>query len=567
MNASVSVSLLCLVIFCVFQVTSSSADGQQACLLNERQKVLSFDGIEHDSFGVAVSIDDDLLIVGTHNSFGDGSVYLYRRDENDTPSDPNDDVWVDEAKLVASDSPLHANFGRRSVSGSGDWVIVGASGVIGGGAAYMFRHDDNGSPADTSDDSWIEHAILTASDGGRSFGFSVSIDGDWAIVGSKDDEDGGYRAGAAYLFRRDDNGSSTDISDDTWIEVQKIRASDENAGALFGFSVDISGDHAVIGASKDDFAGLATGSAYVFGRDDNGTPKDASDDLWHQEAKLTASDAIEYASFGRSVAISGALVAVGSPFVDFVGACISGWAYIYRHDDGDTPADPRDDQWVEIAKLLPSDWEPDDCFGSPVAIYGDRVVVGISGWGPDHGKVPGQAYVFRQYDNGTVLDLDDDSWVQEAKLLASDAATNLSFASSIAISGNSIVGGAVGDNHEGDGFGAAYIFSLNDADGDAVPNECDICRGGDDRVDSDGDGVANSCDRCPFDDPDDSDADGVCDSADQCPGEDDRIDEDMDGTPDCAQLEGIPAVTVWGLVILTLMLLALGKLQTWTPVE
>jgi hypothetical protein len=54
----------------------------------------------------------------------------------------------------------------------------------------------------------------------------------------------------------------------------------------------------------------------------------------------------------------------------------------------------------------------------------------------------------------------------------------------------------------------------NDADG--VPNDCDICAGGNDLVDSDSDGVPNDCDPCPDDNPDDPDGDGVCQGIDNC---------------------------------------------------
>ena len=75
-----------------------------------------------------------------------------------------------------------------------------------------------------------------------------------------------------------------------------------------------------------------------------------------------------------------------------------------------------------------------------------------------------------------------------------------------------------------------------DADGDSVPDGCDVCAAGDDNVDTDGDGAADACDACPNDDPDDTDGDGVCDSVDVCPGGDDGVDTDGDGTADFCDL-------------------------------
>ena len=55
-----------------------------------------------------------------------------------------------------------------------------------------------------------------------------------------------------------------------------------------------------------------TGAAFVYRRSDNGTPSDTTDDFWQQQARLTASDAAQSDFFGISVAISGETVVVGS---------------------------------------------------------------------------------------------------------------------------------------------------------------------------------------------------------------------------------------------------------------
>ena len=98
---------------------------------------------------------------------------------------------------------------------------------------------------------------LTASDGaaGNNFGYSVSVSGNVAIVGAYDDEIG-TGSGSAYIYRW--KGTS-------WVEEQKLTASDGAEGDYFGYSVSVSGNVAIVGAYFDDDKGDASGSAYIYG--------------------------------------------------------------------------------------------------------------------------------------------------------------------------------------------------------------------------------------------------------------------------------------------------------------
>jgi hypothetical protein len=115
----------------------------------------------------------------------------------------------------------------------------------------------------------------------------------------------------------------------------------------------------------------------------------------------------------------------------------------------------------------------------------------------------------------------------------------------------------VGPSTDDDRWGLWWGFMCHpdaaDTDGDAIPDACDQCPGGDDAADADLDGVADACDICPdFDDLVDSDADSVPDGCDLCEGYDDGSDSDLDGVPDgcdiCAgyddgtdsDLDGVP---------------------------
>ncbi|MCX7029385.1 MAG: FG-GAP repeat protein, partial [Spirochaetes bacterium] len=144
---------------------------------------------------------------------------------------------------------------------------------------------------------WIQQDKLMASDGagGEEFGNSVSISGDYAIVGACYDNDQGTSSGSAYIFVR--NGTD-------WTEQDKLLPSDGAAYDFFGYSVCISGDYAIVGAFWefwDDDPG--SGSAYIFVR--SGTS-------WTEHAKLTPSDGVTGDCFGRSVCLSGDYAIVGA---------------------------------------------------------------------------------------------------------------------------------------------------------------------------------------------------------------------------------------------------------------
>ena len=168
---------------------------------------------------------------------------------------------------------------------------------------------------------------LLASDAQASdlFGVSVAVSGDTAVVGALQEDDGGADAGAAYVFRRDQGGT------DNWGEVTKLTASDAQASDQFGYRVAVSGDTAVVGAWAEDAGGVNAGAAYVFRRDEGGA------DNWGQVTKLTASDAQAGDAFGNSVAVSGDTAIVGAPLEDAEGSDV-GAAYVFQQP---APASPQ----------------------------------------------------------------------------------------------------------------------------------------------------------------------------------------------------------------------------------
>ena len=330
----------------------------------QKQKLTASDAAEFDNFGSSVSISGDRAIVGAEGDddggINIGSAYIFERDGSGN--------WTETPKLTASDAAAGEGFGR-SVSISEDRVLVGAYGKENfTGSAYIFERDGSGN--------WTETAILTASDADAfdTFGISVSISGDCAIVGADRNDDAGSGSGSAYIFERDGSGN--------WTETSNLTASDAATGDYFGHSVSISGDRALVGASYDDDGGINSGSVYMFERDGSGN--------WTETQKLTASDAAEFEYFGHSVSISGDRAIVGAYSNDDAGSN-SGSAYIFEKDESGN--------WTETQKLTASDAATDSQFGWSVSISGDCAIVGANG----KDNFTGSAYIFMQ--NLSVQDL------------------------------------------------------------------------------------------------------------------------------------------------------------------
>ncbi len=266
----------------------------------------------------------------------------------------------EQQKILPSEA---SGFGS-AISISGNVAVVGASydggSAVKAGSAHVYRFDGS---------QWVEQQELTASNAAPydRFGASVGISADVIIVGAFGDDDAGESCGSSYVFRFD--GSQ-------WMQEQKLTAVDGGLEDFFGYSVDISGDHAIVGALGDNLDDVTpdAGSAYLFRFDGS---------QWTLVTKLLAGNPESGAFFGNSVAIDGHVAVVGARWEDDQVAD-AGAAYVFRYDGS---------QWKEEQRLGASDPDWYQAFGWSVAIDQPLVVIGAIGnpySSPQH-----SAYVFR----------------------------------------------------------------------------------------------------------------------------------------------------------------------------
>jgi trimeric autotransporter adhesin len=373
------------------------------------------------------------------------------------------DPWVQAAKLTAAGGQAGDLMGT-SVAIDGDTLVVGIS-TFSRDAAYVFVKPASG---------WgnmTETAILTPSDSqsGADFGVSVSISGDTIAVAAPRAL-GVYRGteGAVYVFVKPTGAwksmnqtakltfsrtqilSPVSISNDT-IAVAgnavvylfaKPKAGWQNKGKptatllpdrfaeSFGYSLAIGANTVAVGAPGS----FGQGAVYLFVKPAGAWPKNMN-----PTARLVGSDGFQD-DIGQSVATNGNTVFAGAQGANQG----RGGVYVYVESSGG---------WSNMTEtaVLSADTV---YLGSSIAVSGSTVVAGSPYATVGANPFQGAAFVFVKPAAGWKT-----TSKANAKLVADDGATYDEFATSIAVSGNTIVSGApdaaVGSNVD---QGAAYVF-------------------------------------------------------------------------------------------------------------
>ena len=403
-----------------------------------------------------------------------------------------DSAFFQEAYVKASNTGGEDYFGG-SVSISGNTLVVGASGEhssatgIDGdqsdnsarfaGAVYVFTREGG---------LWTQQAYIKASntDPIDSFGHSVALSGDTLAVAAVTEDSSAMGVGGDHSDNSADDSGAVYVfirTDGVWSQQAYLKASNTESSDHFGSSLALSGDTLAVGAIFEDSSATGidgdqadntandSGAVYVFTR---------TAGVWTQQAYLKASNTDEGDAFGGSLALAGGTLVVGAGSEDSSSTGLNvdqadnsaddaGAVYVYTRTDG---------LWSQQSYLKASNTDAGDGFGGGLALSGDMLVAGAGGEGSsatgidgdqtdNSANYSGAAYVFTRADG---------VWSQTAYLKASNTNEQDWFGGRLALSGETLVVGALGESSSATGIngdqtdnsayqaGAVYVFSRTD---------------------------------------------------------------------------------------------------------
>lgn len=381
------------------------------------QKITDHNGAISNAFGSVVDIYDDYIISSSpfDGSETQGSVSILKIS--------SDNLYYQVQKITQLSYPSSINFGE-SLSIYGNYIVVGSDNESSGkGAATIFKL--------SSDGLYYQTQKLTSHDGiaNDRFGIDLVIYNEYIVIGAYGDDDNGSASGSAYVYKLSTDG--------IFYEIQKLTDDDGAAGDLFGLSLSMYGEYIVIGSSSDDDTQSGAGSSVIYklssnglfyqvqkitddfgaGNDNFGTtvsiygkfiaigsPNDddtgsnsgsicifklSTDGVFYQTQKLTDHYGDVNDKLGNDTL---------SLYNDYLVAGVSqdgtavGSVILYKLDENDV--------FNQIYKITDHNGQASDLFGISAAIYGENIVIGASG-DDDNGTSSGTTFIFKIEDYNT----------------------------------------------------------------------------------------------------------------------------------------------------------------------
>lgn len=365
---------------------AGTAAGQSSCSVPDYVEFTSNPPWPSGEFGAGVDMDGRIAVIGAPRDLSagnaDGAAFVFEY---------TDGTWQQLAKLTPADPLLFREFGS-SVAIDGDTIVVGGRLVVPGAVnrfvVAVFRNIEGqwqqvatltnslgsgdeyrdvsiaifgstiavGSPNSAFDGAvflfqeyngiWLSTIVPTPDpdDGHIQFGRSIVLTHDQMNVGAPYalNEDG-TRTGAFYVYRF--NGA-------TPYKIGKIAPSVALESAQFGASLTLTDNTLAVGAPSDGDLQSPRGAVHLYQR---------SGASWSALDVLSPPDAPFVAGFGKSVAIQGNTLAIGSERFQIPGqgACV-----IYRNNG----------TWNHVATLSPLPFSYSSGLGTNVSL-GDNVLL------------------------------------------------------------------------------------------------------------------------------------------------------------------------------------------------
>lgn len=319
-------------------------------------KKITDETILASSLGSAVSISGNYAVVGAPTSlypYASGFANVYFFDGSN---------WVFMQKLFDPTGVNGDSFGA-SVQISGNLIIIGApeddnGAVVNQGSASIYQLTGN---------SWTLMQKILDATGATSdfFGSSVSISGNFAVVGAPSDDNGTYSdQGSSSVYR---------LSGSVWYLTNKFTNLTARAGVRWGRSVALSNNTLVIGAPGNIVGGnILQGSITIF--EFNGSN-------WIYGGVITDPDGAAYDGLGATACISGDYVIVGAPGALVGGNSEQGKVTVFIKIGFAT--------LQKVITILDPGGTSGNYFGSDVSVDAANkwFIIGASGANADKGKV------------------------------------------------------------------------------------------------------------------------------------------------------------------------------------
>ena len=220
----------------------------------------------------------------------------------------------------------------------------------------------------------VEVSFPTMSTTNASYGARMSANGNWLAIAADYEAVVNSGEGEVYLYNKTNAG---------WVLRQLIKAPDGFAGNHYGLTVVMGQRRLLVGAPYDNEAGLKSGAVYVYRLDQT---------EWVFEEKIISPWENPSGLFGLTACFGTeeTEVVIGAYFESLISQT-SGATYVYRRTGG---------SWSFVQRLIAPEAPPAAYFGRSVAVSGDNLVIGASGYRPASNQSSQGAVVLYQRDPG-----------------------------------------------------------------------------------------------------------------------------------------------------------------------